>query len=531
MTLPLGSNRSTTNWGDKLGLLEEMSFQEEHKKTATAIAAEETVTEQTFDPLQVQETAKNSLDFLAAMALPTVFEYFFPPVYQAIWQWLLHHVSKKRDFSQLALGIPRGFAKTTVIKLFILYVILYTDRKFILVMGENQTKGNAIISDVVDMLNEENIKKVYGHWKVGAETERQDVKKFGFRGRNIILMAATVGTVRGINLKNERPDIMIFDDIQSRADADSETISKQIEADMIGTAMKAKSPKGCLFIFIGNMYPTKWSILRKLKTNDNWIKFITGGIREDGTSLWEQLQPIEQLKREFLNDLKAGKPEAFFAEVLNDENATVNSLLDLTKIPEYNIPDDEIHSGNFIIIDPATDKKDSDAVAIGYFEVHNATPVAKEIIEDRLSPGETIKEALKLALKNNCPLVIIESNAYQYTLGYWFGYICNQLGISGIEATEIYSGSYSKHARILTMFKELLAGEVRYHPRCAPLIHLQASQFNPLKRDNTDGVLDLLAYAKKAIEMYGEVIASRNILEMQEFKNQTPSGLEVTSSF
>jgi hypothetical protein len=523
--------RVNQNWNSKLGFEAEQSFLAESASTQAEQSRAEPTTEQTFNSLEVQQQAKASLDFLAAMAMPTVFEYFFPATYHAIWQWLISHIVKVRDFSQLALGIPRGFAKTTLIKLFILYTILFTARRFILVMCENQTKGNAIISDVIDMLNEQNIKKVFGDWNIGAETDRQDVKKFGFRGRNIILMASTVATVRGINLKNERPDLMIFDDIQSRADAESEVISNQIESDMIGTAMKAKSPKGCLFVFIGNMYPTKFSILRKLKNNSNWIKFIAGGILENGTSLWEDLQPIEQLKKEFLNDLKAGRPEIFYAEVLNDENASVNSLIDISKIPACTIPEDEIHSGNFIIIDPSTDKKDSDAVSIGYFEIHNTIPVLKEVTEGRLSPGDTIREAIRMALSRNCRLVGIESNAYQYTLAYWFSFICQQLGIIGLEAVEVYSGSYSKHSRIMNMFKQLLAGEVQYVPEVSPAVNLQITQFNPMKRDNTDGILDLLAYAPKMIELYGPQIATGNILEMQEMHGLKISSTEMTSSF
>ncbi len=104
----------------------------------------------------------------------------------------------------------------------------------------------------------------------------------------------------------------------TRADADSETVSTNLETWMFGTAMKAKSPEGCLFVFIANMYPTKWSLLRRLKHNPTWMKFIAGGILADGTSLWEDLQPIAQLLREFENDLSAGRPEIFYAEVLND---------------------------------------------------------------------------------------------------------------------------------------------------------------------------------------------------------------------
>lgn len=513
------------NWEDKLGLLDSLDL------GGTAPIPEDPVQDATVNLNEVHEVARNSLDFLAAIAMPTVWKYFFPDTYQKIWKFLLSYVFRERDFSQIALGLPRGFAKTTLIKIFVLYVILFTKKKFILVCCENQTKANNIVADVVDMLSEQNIRKIFGSWDIGSEADRQDLKKFGFRGRNIILLAATVGTVRGINIKHARPDVMIFDDVQSRVDADSETISKQIETDMIGTAMKAKSPEGCLFIFIGNMYPTKWSLLRKIKLNPEWIKFIAGGILSNGESLWEDLQPIEQLKKEYRNDLAAGRPEIFFAEVLNDENASVNHLIDLSKIPAYAFQDDEYHTGNFIIIDPSNDKANSDAVSIMYFEIHDANPVCKEIKEGRLSPGETIREALIIALRRNCHVIGVESNAFQYSLLYWFGFITQQMGIVGIDAVEVYSGSTSKNARIVGMFKSLLAGETIIHPSCRPQCDAQIIPFNPLKTNNTDGLLDCLTYAPKMIELYGHLILSHSIIEEQNHGTLKVRGELETSSF
>jgi hypothetical protein len=384
----------------------------------------------------------------------------------------------------------------------------------------------------MSMLGESNVKKVFGDWKLGAETDRQDLKRFGFRGRNIIIMGAGAESdIRGITLENERPDIMIFDDIQTREDADSETVSNKLETWMVGTAMKAKSPHGCLFIFIANMYPTKHSLLRKLKHNPTWTKFIAGGILSSGESLWEELQPISQLMKEYENDLAMGRPEVFYAEVLNDENASVNNLVDLNKLPDYPFQEDDIHFGNFIIIDPATDKANADAVSIMYFEIHNGYPVCKEIIEGRLSPGDTIAESLKIALSKNCRVIAIESNAYQYTLKYWFEFICNQRGIIGIEAVEVYSGAYSKNSRILNMFKQLLAGEIFVHPKCKAQVNLQISSFNPLKRDNTDGLLDCLTYAPKVIEMYGNLLLAGTIIEEQEFSRVQIHSVDTNSPF
>lgn len=472
-----------------------------------------------FDAQEVFKLAKTSLDFLAAMAMPDVYKYAFPPIFLSIWAWVQDYIYRARDFSQIALGLPRGFGKTLVIKLIILYAILFTKKQFILVICENEEKAKAILSDIEDMLDEPNIKATFGDWRLGMGPNTQVRKVFAFRGRNIILKAAGAGTgIRGITEKNRRPDLMVFDDIQSREDSESEILASQLEKWMVGTAMKAKSPEGCLFLFIANMYPTKGSLLRKIKQNPNWVKYIVGGILADGTSLWEELQPIQQLLREFQNDLSTGHPEIFYAEVLNDENASVNNLVDLSKIPDWRYQDDDIDLGQFIIIDPAGNRATSDSVAIGRFRVFDGFACLVELIEKRLSPGETIMEALNMGLRSNCFIIGVESTGYQQTLLYWFDFICAQQGILGFDFLEIHSGMREKTQRILAMFKQLPTGEVKLHPSVRAQIYLQVTQYNPLRRDNIDNSLDLLTYGPKMLELYGVLIFNKTVIAQQDFE-------------
>lgn len=486
---------------------------------STQAPIEETVDYVGASSDEVQIAAKSDLDFLAALTMPEVFQYCFPPVFKSVWQWLLSFVFTIRTFPQLALGLPRGFGKTTLIKLFILYCILFTNRKFILIISSTASLAEGILSDVADMLDEPNIKNTFGDWRLGVEKDTQKIKKFGFRGRNVILAAiGAQGSLRGLNLKNQRPDVMIFEDVQTRECADSEIESTKLENWMIGTAMKAKSPHGCMFLFIGNMYPTKHSILRKLKKNPTWTKFIAGGILEDGTSLWEELQPIEQLMAEFENDVAMGHPEIFYSEVLNDENASANNLIDLNKLPELPFEEGDIPAGKFIVIDPSNDKRGSDEVSVGYFEVHDASPILMELDEGRMSPGDTIRSALKFALKHNCRLIAVESNAYQYSLLYWFNHICTQIQLTGIECVDIYSGSKSKNSRILTMLRAYAAGELYAIGDAKLSLHSQILGFNPLKTDNTDGVLDLMTYAPRVMSEFAEFVVSTNLIQMQEFE-------------
>lgn len=496
---------------------------------ANALDAIEPTTEElidaTFNLREAANAAKASPDFLAGLAMPTIFEYCWPPVFLSIWTWLVELADKERHnttemeelFARLAIGLPRGFGKTTVIKLFVLYIILFTNRQFVLVLSATASHARNIISDIADMLDEPNIKAIFGDWRLGLEQDTQDVKKFGFRGRNIIIAGIGAGgSVRGLNIKNSRPDVMLFEDIQTREDAESQAVSENLYKWMIGTAMKAKSPKRCLTIFIANMYPTPYSILKKLKTNSNWTKFIAGGILEDGSSLWEELQPIEQLLIEYQTDLEAGHPEIFHAEVLNDETAAVNSLLNFNLLPDYPYEDADIAEGKFVVIDPSNDKHNSDAVSLGYFEVFDTNkPAAIEIVEGRFSPGDTIREAIKLCTKHNCPLVVIEANAYQYSLLYWSDFICEQLGIEGITFVDIYSGKLSKNARILEMFKQYSNGEIYVHERCKAAVHMQMRGFRPLKTDNIDGILDLLTYAPKVVAKFAGLMASYTVIGQQ----------------
>ena len=179
-------------------------------------------------------------------------------------------------------------------------------------------------------------------------------------------------------------------------------------------------------------------------------------------------------------------------------------------MPVYPYDSDEPSAGNFIVIDPSNDKINSDAVSIGLFNVIDGKAVVRRIIEGRFSPGETIKQTLALAMETGTSLIVIEGNAYQYSLCYWFKYFQDQLGLYEINAVPIYSGTRSKNSRILDMFKALLSGELPIHPECLAQVAHQIIHFNALKTNNVDGILDLLTYATRVLTEYPNFIVINN---------------------
>lgn len=476
------------------------------KVEAADAALDAQLTDKQYISEDIAKIAETDLDMLAGLAMPTVFRYLFPPVLIAVWQMLRQLSGQLVSFPKLALGIPRGRAKTTVIKLFLLWLILFTKHTFILVLCDTGPKAENLISDLFDMLDEPNIISLFGNWRVSLDRDTRECKVFTFRGRNIIVAALGVGgSVRGLNLKNDRPSIMVFDDIQSKEASESNIQSAAIERWMYGTAMKSKSPHGCLYIFVANMYPTDFSILKKLKKNSHWIKFISGGILADGTSIWPQLYPINVVLDELKSDIASGHPEIFFSEVMNDTNVGINARVDFSLLAEWRWGEHEIPQGKFIIIDPSSDKKGSDDVAIGYFEIYDGLPGLRHVIEEQLSPGTTILKAMHLALTTGTKLIVVESVAYQYSLLYWFKQESERLGVTGLYFMDIYSGSFSKNSRITNTIKALTSKEMALHPSVKSKVTHQIVNWNPLKRDNVDNVLDLLSYAPRVLELYPEL--------------------------
>jgi hypothetical protein len=447
---------------------------------------------------------KNNMNFFGALCLPDVFRFNFPPIFLAVWQMLTEAASRKAGQDRLAIGLPRGFGKTLVLKLFVLWCILFTDRKFILVVCNTASLAENFIADVVDTLNSSNIVRVFGNWQLAVEKDTQPLKKFSFRGRPITLAAlGSQSSVRGLNLKYERPDVIIMDDMQSKEEAASPTEAQKTLGWMTGTLLKANNKQRCLSVFLGNMYPYEGSILKKLRTNSQWVSFICGAILADGQSIWPELRSVEDILEELDHDEQMGQPEIFYSEVMNDDAAGTRSGIDFSKVNLWQESAEEPDAG-FVIIDPSAGKKKSDDVAIGAVLCWHGEPVLRELKVGRFNPLEQCDEAIKLAAKHGLNAIVVEDVAYQATLCFWMQRRLMQFGLTGIRILTINPGGEKKPTRIKEMLKQLTAQQSRIwlHRDVRSVVIHQITYYDPMKSNNKDDILDILAYLWKVIAKY-----------------------------
>lgn len=461
---------------------------------------------------EAAELSRTDLNFLGMLIDPEEFVFSFPAFYLTLFSLL---TSFRSNLERYAIGIPRGFAKTTFLKLLCLWYILFSSKSFILLVGASQGLAVNTLSDIWDMLSSDGIRKVFGNAKLQVEVDTQDFKVFHFRGRSIILRAIGAGTaVRGINRKNRRPDVIILDDVQTREDSENAELAAALLRWITGTLMKARSNAGCTYIYVGNMYPRN-CILEKLKNNTQWTSLIVGGILADGASLWEELRPIDDLLSEYQADQELGLGEIFVSEILNSTDVALASGLDVNKIPL--LPDyytDTEPDGSFIVIDPSSGKKKGDDCTINHFSLIDGKPIMDKVLYGTFTPLETIEKAVDMGLANNTRLICVEDVAYQSTLLFWFQHICESRGISGFEFHPVAPRGQAKNNRIKRGLLRLMKAEIYLHPEVRSLVISQITEWNPAKVDNKDDIIDPIGYCEEIEQNYGH-LAIKQVFDVE----------------
>lgn len=448
------------------------------------------------DPGEIFERGRVDINFFATVALPTVMVSPLPAFYVAIFRLIVSRTPEQIGrILRFALGLPRGHAKTTFIKILIAWMIVYDKIKFAVIMCATDGLAQELLADVSDMLGSPNMESIYGNWSLQLSTDNKELKKAFYHGRNVILAATGAGgAIRGVNVKHERPDLIFCDDAQTKECDDSPTESVKFRKRLTAN-FKILAPRGDrLIIYVGNMY-SETCILYQLKKNPKWISFVTGAILEDGTPLWPELHSLEELLDSYEHDVEMGEVDVWFAEVMNDPISRSVSLIQ-DKVPEAPyLFNKEVPDGVFITIDPAGFRKLSDDNVIAVHYVFDGKGTVREIDAGIKDPEQLITAALRLALHHGASLIGIEDAGYQQTLMFWMNKYLKEWGITGIHVVPLKHKNRSKEQRIRLFVAEVMAANYYLHPDVLAAWLWQAMKYKIGKEDNKDDILDAIAYA------------------------------------
>jgi len=465
-----------------------------------------------FDPAEAYLRGQVDINFYAALMLPTVMLSQLPRFYVAAFQLLVTRGPEAiGKILRFALGLPRGHAKTTFIKVVISWLIVYDKISFALIICANEGLAEELLSDINDILRSPNAELVYGQWDAVLTTDSKELKKAFYHDRPVILAARGAGSsVRGLNIKHTRPDLIFCDDMQTRENDESVAERGKLRRWMVATLFKLLAPRGDrLIIYVGNMYSTE-CILYQLQQNPSWVSLITGAILENGEPLWPELHSMESLMESYFHDESLNEADVWFAEVMNDPTSKATSLLgDPLPLIPYRV-EQVIFDGVYITIDPAgfRDVSDDNVIVVhGVRDGKGAVIKASAGIKD---PKQLIVETLALAIEHGASVIGVEANGYQQTLGFWFKELMGPLGLSAIEVVELGSHGRSKEARIRQFIAELYSESYYLSDEVRAAFIWQAMKYKLGQKKNKDDLLDGCAYGLDMRNQYWHLIKNMN---------------------
>lgn len=476
------------------------------------LVSEPTATTEYYSAADIIARCEVDFDFFCRVALPEVYTTSFPDFYIGVFWKIVDGTIKARDLSKFAIGIPRAHAKTTWVKLVIAWLLIFSKKKYFLLIGSITKKAADIIADVMSILETDNMRALFGRWDADTSKDSIEEKTFTFRGRKITLMAAAPGgsVVRGTSKGFSRPDFILMDDMITEADAKSPAVSEERYLWLLGTLLLAGDPKNCQYVYLGNKYAGDGCILSKLEKSKDWTSLVVGAILADGQPLWPELHSLESLQARLKSYIDALKPEIFFAELMNyvgDDNKT---QFDFGNVEIFTPDPSWKADADWLIIDPAGGKEGGDSQVIGHCQSWNAKPHLKHAeVFDGSAPG-LVYHTIKYCLENKVPLVFVEGGGYQVTLIQWFNHILAEKGILGLQVLEIPTQGRHKNTRILAGLKSLARKELTISEGVRSAIFAEIRAFNPLIKHNVDDRLDIVARASESLILYpSEIVAAQ----------------------
>lgn len=425
-----------------------------------------------------------------------------------------------REIRELALIMFREAGKTSIIKPFLTWAILYNKYKYILVDSYEKQNSEKILTDVMNqLLTNKRILSDFGR-TISIKRDKDDDEKKPKRVSNFVtdngIMVEAVSTqesVRGRLHKSFRPDLLVADDIENNKTKDSEKVTEKI-IDHFNEALTAMDAKGSV-IYLGNYISDRGSVqwLFNRASTDEKVRVINVPLLlPSGEPSWaskyalSDMDAIAENKVSIQEIRQKVAPSVFQVEYMNNPYAQDGSIFkkDWFKYCELAYVDNPEPSKNFrvyITIDTATaEGKDYTGVIINYIDETEKWHIRGE----RLKSDSSILVDNLFSWYNKYKPVSIGMEKTTYTMGFQASLEQEQRkrGIY-LPMVELKHGGKNKEERIKDNLEYRYANNAVVHIRG----FTQELEDEMLKfpLGVHDDLLDALAYQVQVAEAYQPV--------------------------
>lgn len=461
---------------------------------------------------KIKHALENDPEFFIEFFLQDELTFPVPEFHKEIFLTMISPKVKK-----FVCAIPRDHAKTTLAKLAVVWLFLFSKYRFIIYVSNTHKISVEAAADIRSFLLSDNFAEIFGRPQFIVDRQGDGIYKFKLGDKMCILRALGAGQqVRGINIDNKRPQCAVVDDLEDNDNIATEALYEKLKKWFYGPFIKCLDKFDNKVIQLGNMISNR-QLLKEHCESKLWFSMKYGCLLSNGQPLWPDAWSIAKLKADFNEYLERGLLDVWYAEMMNLPLAAGLGLIRADKIfyaPHIGKADIEY---GFITVDPAISKQTwahKCGIVVSGWTLNGYWQAVDYHLEKGMGPIELLDKIIELCYLWGVHVVGIESIAYQSSLKPIYEYICAMRGINWIRFKEMYYGG--RKVQRLASWASMVKRKEYAIPEGDFTFTEQLLTFNPKEEDNDDDLIDASSYAPQMIDDY--------IFEIMEKMDIIPEG-------
>lgn len=378
----------------------------------------------TIDRQEAFRLAAADSDFYCRTFFPQTFRQSIPEFHRDIWNLLSDPRHRK-----VAVMVFRGGGKTTLLRTFSSFRIAYGISRTIIFVGEAQDHSKRSLRWLRKQVDYNRTwRETFGLSPGKPWTDEICEIRHNVLGHSAVVLAVGItGQIRGFNLDDYRPDLIVIDDPCNEENTATAEQRKKT-ADLVFGALEhslapiSESPEAKIVLLQTPLHQE--DIVSVCHRDLSWASRRYSCFDNIGNSVWPERFPTEYLLREKENAIRMGQLHLWLREMECTLVSGENAAFRAEWLREYDVPPDGLVT--FIGIDPVpppTDNKierrlhDRDYECLAVIGRRGGDYFLLEYSASRgHTPEWTVAEFFRLVEKWRPIKVRVETTAYQSTL-------------------------------------------------------------------------------------------------------------------
>ena len=342
---------------------------------------------------------------------------------------------------KVAIGAPRGWGKTSIVALALISRwILFHLTGFVCYINKSHDAASLQTENLRrELVTNKIIRTFFGHYKVEdvntADFEEVFSKKAWVAYNTLVWPRGAGQQVRGVLFKNDRPGLIVIDDIEEPKHIESKDYRDKLFEWLYADVIKALprigvEAKNCKVVYIDTLKHED-AVLQRLFNSEEWKSVRLEACDDNFKSTAPNFISDEEIAKEWKAHQESNQTDVFFRELRNLPISTKDASFRSEYFRYYNLPptkgfkendiklnESDIQSNRnietVVILDPAKTVKihsaESAIIGIG-IDLTSARLYIRDIVAEKMYPEQIYEELFGMATRLGAKVIGVEETS------------------------------------------------------------------------------------------------------------------------